>query len=191
MTPFKNNFPPYGKDFAHHVPTGRFCNGRLTNDFIAKYLGVKEFVPPYLDPSLSIEELKTGVSFASAGSGYDSLTASLSNVIPMSKQLGNLKEYRTKLEKAFGKDKTNELINNALFVVSAGTNDFVVNYFSFPIRRMNYTILTYMDFVLQETRHFLQGLMDQGVRRIGVVGLPPMGCLPVVINLYSEDPIVK
>lgn len=44
----------------------------------AKYLGVKEFVPPYLDPTLSIEELMTGVSFASAGSGFDPLTPAIS-----------------------------------------------------------------------------------------------------------------
>lgn len=40
----------------------------------ASYVGVKEFVPPYLDPSLSIKEMMTGVSFASAGTGFDPLT---------------------------------------------------------------------------------------------------------------------
>lgn len=44
----------------------------------ASYLGVKKYVPPYLDPTLSIQELVTGVSFASAGSGYDPLTPNLS-----------------------------------------------------------------------------------------------------------------
>lgn len=27
------NFPPYGRDFAQHTPTGRFCNGKLATDF--------------------------------------------------------------------------------------------------------------------------------------------------------------
>jgi hypothetical protein len=35
---------------------------------------VKELLPPYLKKDLSLEELKTGVSFASAGSGYDNST---------------------------------------------------------------------------------------------------------------------
>ena len=73
-TMFRSNFPPYGKDFPYHIPTGRFSNGRLCTDFIASYYGVKDYVPPYLDPMLSIEDLMTGVSFASAGSGFDPLT---------------------------------------------------------------------------------------------------------------------
>lgn len=44
----------------------------------ASYMGIKDFVPPYLDPSLSLEELMTGVSFASGSSGFDPLTAQLS-----------------------------------------------------------------------------------------------------------------
>ncbi|KAL0353024.1 UNVERIFIED_CONTAM: GDSL esterase/lipase [Sesamum angustifolium] len=187
----KSNFPPYGKDFPNQVPTGRFTNGRLVTDFLAKYVGIKEYVPPYLDPTLSIEELKSGVSFASAGSGFDPLTPTISNVVSLSEQLDHFKEYRAKLEAAIGKDKTKELINNALFLVSAGTNDFVVNYFTIPIRRYNYTIPSYMNFMLQEARQLLQALLGEGARRIGVVGLPPMGCLPVVITLYSDSPILK
>lgn len=29
----KANFPPYGRDFKRHSPTGRFCNGKLATDF--------------------------------------------------------------------------------------------------------------------------------------------------------------
>lgn len=35
-TTFKSNFPPYGRDFLDHIPTGRFSNGRLGNDFVGK-----------------------------------------------------------------------------------------------------------------------------------------------------------
>lgn len=29
----KSDFPPYGRDFVAHEPTGRFCNGKLASDF--------------------------------------------------------------------------------------------------------------------------------------------------------------
>ena len=32
-TIIRANFPPYGRDFINHRPTGRFCNGKLATDF--------------------------------------------------------------------------------------------------------------------------------------------------------------
>lgn len=45
--------------------------------FTAAELGIKELVPAYLDPSLQIKDLPTGVSFASGGTGYDPQTSKL------------------------------------------------------------------------------------------------------------------
>ncbi|KAF3627673.1 putative glutamate receptor 2.7-like [Capsicum annuum] len=73
----KCNFPPYGRDFANYRSTGRFTNGRLVTDYLASYVGIKDSMPPYLDPILSLDELMTGVSFASGSSGFDPLTADL------------------------------------------------------------------------------------------------------------------
>ncbi|CAL5412293.1 unnamed protein product [Camellia sinensis] len=190
-TIFKSNFLPYGRDFPNQVPTGRFCNGRLATDFIARYVGIKEYLPPYLDSTLSIDELLGGVSFASAGSGFDPLTPLISNVISLPKQLEYFKEYQARLEMVIGKKRTKNLINNALYLVSAGTNDFVINYFAMPIRRKSYSLPSYMELLLQQVQQFVQGLMDQGARRIGVVGLPPMGCLPMVITLNSDNAILQ
>jgi len=36
-TIIKANFPPYGRDFANHVATGRFCNGKLATDMTGTY----------------------------------------------------------------------------------------------------------------------------------------------------------
>ncbi|XP_058197486.1 GDSL esterase/lipase At5g45960-like [Rhododendron vialii] len=190
-TIFKGNFLPYGRDFPNRVPTGRFTNGRLAYDFVASYAGIKEYVPPYSDPTLSIEELMTGVSFASAGSGFDPLTPQLSNVISLPKQLEYFKEYQKRVELVIGRKRTKNLVKNALYIVSAVTNDFVVNYFTVPIRRKRYSLPDYMEVSLQQVQQFMQGLLGQGARRIGVVGLPPMGCLPVVITLNSNNAILN
>ncbi|KAL7603854.1 hypothetical protein Lser_V15G16394 [Lactuca serriola] len=190
LTPFKGNFPPYGRDFANQKATGRFTNGLLTSDLIGRYLGVKDNVPPYLDPSLTIHDLMTGVSFASAASGFDPLTPTISNVIPMHVQLEYFREYKVRLTAKLGVLRAKEIVNNALYIVSAGTNDFVVNYFTLPVRRHEYTLPGYMDFLLNKHLEFVQGLLDEGARKIGVAGLPPMGCLPIVITLFSEDAVL-
>ncbi|PKI44375.1 hypothetical protein CRG98_035234 [Punica granatum] len=185
-TIFKGNFPPYGRDFVGQKPTGRFTNGRLASDYIISYVGIKDYVPPYLDPSLSLDELMTGVSFASAGSGFDPLTPTLSNVVSLPRQLEYFKEYRKRLEDAIGKERTEHHINRAIILISAGTNDFVVNYFTVPIRRKSYNVFNYQQFVIQHVKEFIQGLVSLGARKIAVVGLPPMGCLPIMITLNSD-----
>ncbi|KAB1222003.1 hypothetical protein CJ030_MR2G018495 [Morella rubra] len=186
-TAFKSNFPPYGREFLNQIPTGRFTDGRLPTDFVASYVGVKEYVPPYLDPTLSILELMTGVSFASAGTGFDPLTPTISGVIPIPKQLEYFRQYKRRLESAIGKRRTEDHIKNALFFISAGTNDFVLNYFTLPIRRQTYTVSSYQQFVLQLFKEFIQGLWDEGARKIMVPGLGPIGCLPIVITLNSNN----
>ncbi|KAE8707560.1 GDSL esterase/lipase [Hibiscus syriacus] len=190
-TLFRSNFPPYGMDFKGQTPTGRFTNGKLTTDLVVSYIGIKEYLPPYLDPNLSIEELMTGVSFASAGTGLDPLTAQISSVISLPKQLEYFKEYKNRLQSAIGKKRMEAIIKEAVFLVSCGTNDFVVNYFTLPIRRKNYTASAYQQFVLQNLKQVLQDLWDEGARRISVTGLPPTGCLPAVITLNSKNAILE
>ncbi|KAF5206145.1 GDSL esterase/lipase [Thalictrum thalictroides] len=190
-TILKANFPPYGTDMPNHESTGRFCNGRLTTDFIASYLKIKDYVPPFLDRSLSIEELKTGVSFASAGSGYDPLTPQESNVIPVQQQLEFFKQYKAKLESAMGTAQMESHIQNAVFVISCGTNDLAANYFISPVRRGQYSIAQYQNLMLQNAKTFLQGLLSLGARKIGIVGLPPIGCLPFLLTLNNQQECIE
>ena len=41
----KANFPPYGRDFIDHKPTGHFSNGKLSTDFIGIFN--KTVLPDY------------------------------------------------------------------------------------------------------------------------------------------------
>lgn len=184
-TPFRCNFPPYGTNFAHRTPTGRFTDGRLVTDFIAAYVGIKEYVPPYLEPKLSIEELMSGVSFASAASGFDPLTPQLLSTIPMEKQVEYFRDYKRRMEVAIGKEATKSVISKAAYLVSAGTNDVVLNYYGTPFRRNTYDIHAYLQFLLHNAQNFIQELMKAGAEVIAVVGMPPIGCLPIAITAAS------
>ncbi|KAI9096364.1 hypothetical protein K1719_026083 [Acacia pycnantha] len=192
-TPFKSNFPPNGRDFPKQIPTGRFTNGKLITDFTASYMGLKELVPPYLDPKLSDKDLITGVSFASAGSGFDPLTPAITNVIPIPKQLEYFKGCKKRLERVLGnKQRVGQHLEEAVFFIStAGTNDFVINYFTLPIRRKSFTLLAYQQFVLQNLIQFIQNLWVEGGRKFLVVGLPPIGCLPIMITLNSDHAFLE
>ncbi|KAM5565191.1 GDSL esterase/lipase [Rosa sericea] len=177
-TIIKSNFPPYGRDFPGGVPTGRFSNGKVASDFVVEELGVKEYLPAYLDPDLQETDLLTGVNFASSGSGYDPLTSTIMNAMPLSKQLDMLKECIERLNKYVGEEKANSIISNSFFMVETGSDDLVNTYYRTPTRFFQYDIYAYTDLLLTEASAFVQKLYELGARRIGIISLPPVGCIP-------------
>ncbi|XP_073138037.1 GDSL esterase/lipase EXL3-like [Henckelia pumila] len=155
------------------------------NDWIkisANELGIKELIPAYLDPNLTAHDLSTGVSFASGGSGYDPQTSRLVSVIPMSDQLNKFKEYIGKLKGLVGEEGATNILSQALFLLSAGTNDLANTYFTIGIRKMQYDLYSYVDFIVGSNTIFLQELYKLGARRFVVFGIPPIGCLPLQIT---------
>ncbi|XP_026447605.1 GDSL esterase/lipase At2g04570-like [Papaver somniferum] len=183
LTLIKANFPPYGQDFEGGKPTGRFCNGRLPTDFLSEMLGIKRSIPAYLDPAFGIEDFATGVTFASSGTGFDVATSTILAVIPLSKELDYFKEYLEKLTSFLGNDTAAETARESLYIISIGTNDFVLNYFTVPGRSFQFTVDEYQDFLLGTARNFLIELHSLGARKIVIVGLPPNDCLPIVKTL--------
>ncbi|EXB96525.1 GDSL esterase/lipase [Morus notabilis] len=186
MTIFRGDHPPYGRDFPGHIPTGRFSNGKLATDFLVASLGIKDALPAYLSPSLTEQDLATGVSFASGGSGLDDATTALTGVIDMPRQLQYFDEAMYRLEGNIGRNATQELVRNSIFVISVGTNDVVFNLY----RTLNFqhTPSSYQDFLLQRIQAFIQALYKRGARKIGVAGLPPVGCLPLQVTVGSFMP---
>ncbi|EYU38777.1 hypothetical protein ABFS82_03G072800 [Erythranthe guttata] len=175
----KANFPPYGKDFIGGIPTGRFSDGKIPSDLSAEELGIKTILPPFLDPSLQDQDLLTGVSFASASTGYDPLTARLSSVLSFSDQLELFKEYISKLNKIAGDEKSSAILRESLFLVDGGNNDFLITYFGTLLRKFQYDVPSYIDLLVSHASTFVQELYGLGARKIGVFGLPPIGCVPV------------
>ncbi|XVE80960.1 hypothetical protein DITRI_Ditri15bG0023600 [Diplodiscus trichospermus] len=149
-------------------------------------LGIKEAVPPFLDPNLSEDELRSGVSFASAGSGYDDLTTNLSSVIPVSKQVELFNSYIEKLKEIVGEDKAKDIIGEALVLIRARTNDFLFDFLDLSIRRLELDSKQYDDFLLQRLVNFVQELYGLGCRKIVIVDLPPIRCLPKKMTIKIQ-----
>ncbi|KAK9124636.1 hypothetical protein Sjap_014238 [Stephania japonica] len=184
-TEMKSDHPPYGRDLTNHLPTGRFSNGRLVPDMLASSLGIKEMVPPYLSPVLSKEDLMTGVSFASAGSGIDDLTTAVSGVVPVSKQPSYFLQYKERLKIAVGEEQATKIVNGGLVVISAGSNDFLFDFYAVPIRKIQYNISGYQDYLLQRVQSVVKELYNSGCRNFAISGLGPIGCVPIEVNTRS------
>ncbi|XP_057454440.1 GDSL esterase/lipase APG [Lotus japonicus] len=184
-TIYKANYPPYGRDFVTHQPTGRFCNGKLATDITAETLGFKSFAPAYLSPQASGKNLLIGANFASAASGYDEKAAMLNHAIPLSQQLDYFKEYQSKLAKVAGSKKAASIVKDALYLLSAGSSDFVQNYYINPWINKVITIDQYSSYLVDSFTTFIKGLYGLGARKIGVTSLPPLGCLPAARTLFG------
>ncbi|KAM4095907.1 hypothetical protein ACJW30_08G066400 [Castanea mollissima] len=159
-TIFQSNHYPYGINFPGQVPTGRFSDGKIPSDLLANMLGIKESVPPFLNPNLSNDELRAGVYFASTGSG---------------------------LKGVVGKDKASKIIHGSVVSISAGTNDFGISFYTFPIRSQQVAINQYQNFVLEKLKDFVKELYKLGLRYMLIGGLPPMGCLPNQITARCKS----
>ncbi|KFK43016.1 hypothetical protein AALP_AA1G068100 [Arabis alpina] len=185
-TIIRANFPPYGCNFPGHNATGRFSNGKLIPDFIASLMGIKDTVPPFLDPHLSDSDILTGVCFASAGSGYDNLTDFATSSLTVAKQADMLRSYMARLSRIVGKEKAAKIVGEALVIVSSGTNDFDFNLYDTPSPHRKLGVEGYQNYILSSVHNFIQELYESGCRRIMVLGLPPIGCLPIQMTMAMQ-----
>lgn len=185
-TTIKANFPPYGRDFVTRRPTGRFSNGKLAIDFTADYLGFTSYPPAYLSQEASDNAtILTGANFASAGSGYYYGTPRLYGAVALSQQLTYFREYQDRLINNVGRSRAIDLLSGSIYLLSAGTSDYIQNYYISPALRAVYNLDQYSTNLMASYSEFIQSLYGMGARRIGVTNLPPMGCLPAAISLFA------
>ncbi|KAL9238926.1 hypothetical protein vseg_013293 [Gypsophila vaccaria] len=184
-TIIKANFPPYGRDFVTHQPTGRFSNGKIATDFTAENLGFSTYPPAYLTQDAQGKNLLIGANFASAGSGYSERTANLYRAISLTQQLAYYKDYQSKVVKMVGNDEANPMFSGGIHLLSAGNSDYLQNYYVNPVLYRQYTADQFADSLMTSFSNFVQTLYGVGVRKIGVTSLPPIGCLPAAITLFG------
>ncbi|CAD5168138.1 unnamed protein product [Musa acuminata subsp. malaccensis] len=181
--------PPYGIDTPSQQPTGRFSNGLNIPDILSEHLGAEPTLP-YLSPDLQGERLLVGANFASAGIGILNDTGiQFINIIRINRQLQHFEEYQERLRAMIGQSQAQKLVNQALFLITLGGNDFVNNYYLIPfsVRSRQFSLPDYVDYILFEYKKILTRLHEMGGRRALVTGTGPLGCVPAELALRSLD----
>lgn len=74
----------------------------------------------------------------------------------MSQQLEYFKEYQTKLAKVAGSKKAASIIKDAIYILSAGSGDFLQNYYVNPLINKAYTPDEYGTFLVGAFSNFVK-----------------------------------
>ncbi|GAB2298549.1 hypothetical protein Dimus_032615 [Dionaea muscipula] len=179
VTTARADSPPYGIDYPTHGATGRFSNGLNIADIISEKLG-SESTLPILSPQLTGEKLLVGATFASAGVGVLNDTGlQFLNTLRIYRQFELFELYQQRLSALIGAEAAQQRVNQALYLIVLGGNDFVNNYFlPYSIRPAQLDLNNYANLVVSEYRKELLRLYDLGARRVMVTGTGPLGCVP-------------
>ncbi|XP_027166944.1 GDSL esterase/lipase At4g16230-like [Coffea eugenioides] len=176
----KANFVPNGIDFGK--PTGRYTNGRTIVDILGEEVGIKGFTPPFLAPTTAGPVVLQGVNYASGGGGILNHTGKIFvGRINFDAQLDNFANTKEYIISTIGAPMTMKLLQNALFSVTMGSNDFINNYLVPVVSKVQQNLVSPETFVadlITRYRTQLTRLYNMGARKIVVVNVGPIGCIP-------------
>ncbi|CAN4104003.1 unnamed protein product [Withania somnifera] len=179
VTILKANYPYNGVDYPGKKPTGRFCNGKNTADFLAEKLGIPT-PPPYLADRNN--QFPQGVSFASGGAGIFRTTNGdiISKAVDLSQQVHFFSLVQQNLVKQLGSDSAMKQLSKSIFVVVIGSND-IINYFKsdskLPKTKAPQQYVDEMASTLQDQLKQLYGL---GARKFVITAVGSVGCIPLL-----------
>ncbi|KAL7247858.1 hypothetical protein ACSBR2_002713 [Camellia fascicularis] len=166
---------PYGITFPGK-PTGRFSDGRVLTDYLARFLGLKSPIP-YRWRKFAANRLRNGMNFAYGGTGvFDTLVSDPN----MTTQIGFL-------EKLVNNDSvyTKWDLQSSLGLVTLSGND----YGAFLAKGGSTQDLpSFISAVVDQLAKNLKRIQDMGVRKVAVTAMQPLGCLPrsTMLNSFQE-----
>ncbi|KAL5545887.1 hypothetical protein UlMin_005574 [Ulmus minor] len=164
---------PYGISFPGK-PSGRYSNGRVLTDFLAKFIGLKTPLTYEFQKNHRLHEIlegilvKHGMNFACGGTGVFNTLVSDPN---MTLQIDNFQRLVRRPNPLFNAYD----VSNSVALVTVSGNDY-----SAYLARNGSTgeFPTFISKVVGQISVNLKRINDLGVKKIVVTGLQPLGCLP-------------
>ncbi|XP_076933421.1 GDSL esterase/lipase At5g03610-like [Bidens hawaiensis] len=156
--------PPYGVTFPGK-PAGRFSDGRVLTDYVARFMGIKSPLP-YAFRKYAKDKLRGGVNFACGGTGvFDT-----GNLQPnMTTQIGFLQGLIK--EGVY----TKRDLESSLALVTVSGNDYGAYNLAGGKEQ---DLPAFISKVVNQIAINLKAIHDLGVHRVMVANLQPVGCLP-------------
>ncbi|XXG84503.1 hypothetical protein AAC387_Pa10g2006 [Persea americana] len=184
----KANFPPNGIDLIPYCqPTGRYTNGRTIADILGQELGLESFTPPYLAPTTVGSAVLNGVNYGSGGGGILNETGKIfGGRINLDAQIDNFANTRHDIISSIGETATSELLSKAIFSVTMGSNDFINNYLTPVVSVLERKFVSpemFVEAMISRYRVQITRLYNLGARKIIVVNVGPIGCIPYLRDL--------
>lgn len=165
---------PYGITLPGK-PAGHYSNGRVFSDYIASWMGIRS-PTPYRWRKMENTSLEYGMNFAFGGTGvFDTLVSAPNMTI-------QIDLFQRQLQK---KLYTKVDLNSSIALVSLAGNDYTAY-----LARNGTTegLSAFTKSMIKQLGLNLQRIQGLGVRKIAVMNIQPLGCLPseTISYLYKN-----
>ncbi|XP_034703268.1 GDSL esterase/lipase At5g03610-like isoform X2 [Vitis riparia] len=165
---------PYGITLPGK-PAGHYSNGRVFSDYIASWMGIRS-PTPYRWRKMENTSLECGMNFAFGGTGvFDTLVSAPNMTI-------QIDLFQRQLQK---KLYTKVDLNSSIALVSLAGNDYTAY-----LARNGTTegLSAFTKSMIKQLGLNLQRIHGLGVRKIAVMNIQPLGCLPseTISDLYKN-----
>ncbi|XP_010490847.1 PREDICTED: GDSL esterase/lipase At5g03610 [Camelina sativa] len=163
---------PYGITYPG-TPSGRYCDGRVSTDYLAKFLRIKSPIPYKQKDHAGHEQLQYGMNFAYGGTGvFDTVYI---KGLDMTHQI-------SVFEKLIGDIYSPSDLSSSVALVSIAGNDYFTH---ISDNGYDLSIFQFVRRVINQIEVNLKRIHALGVKKVAVPSLQPLGCLPMYTRGFS------